>query len=65
MVLEDELTFTIESIVNPPLNSDIPTIAFIPKKGFHSCVYFNGSKTWQQVDTRETVYPTYWLKLKY
>lgn len=36
-------------------------IAFVPLQGFQSCKYYNGSKSWQSLVTRQTVEVTHWL----
>lgn len=42
-------------------NDEGYVIAFVPGQGFQSCKYFDGSKTWQSMITRDTVRVTHWL----
>lgn len=42
-------------------NDEGVVIAFVPLQGFQSCKYYNGSKSWQSLITRQTVDVTHWL----
>jgi len=42
-------------------NDEGVVIAFVPLQGFQSCKYYNGSKSWQSMITRQTVDVTHWL----
>ena len=43
-------------------NIEEPVLAFVPKEGFQSARYYNGSKSWRSIVTKKTIKPTQWLR---